>query len=339
MKDPLVSIVIPVYNAEKYLVRCLESVAGQTYRNLQIILVDDGSRDRSGAICREWAARDRRMEYVRIPNSGQAAATNQGMDLAAGRYLFFFDSDDYVDEAIVELCVRSAVEHDADAVAYGRWDLYPNGKRTGMPLRIYKTCYRAGEIRTRLLPELLTYRLGLGMGTCGRMYRRELLERMGLRFDGRSCGGSEDVLFALKFLSEAETVSIVPRRLYHYCHRADSVSAAYRPDRQNQNDRFLEESLAWAGGRSLPRQVTDGLKARYHYYTIAAMKQVLESDLPGKARRRALGEIFRDPMLRQTLTPAVLRLEKPGQRWFFWLLKWRLYHVCGLLLLLKIKTR
>lgn len=331
MTEPLVSIVIPVYNTRAWLDRCLESVTGQSYRNLQIILVDDGSTDGSGDLCRIWTARDSRIECLRIPNSGQGAATNRGIEQARGDYIFFFDSDDYVDNSIVETCVRTALEDHSDAVSYGRWDVRPDGRKTGMPLRISQTCYRGDEIKNRLLPDLLTYRLGLGMGTCGRMYRLALLRELELGFQSRSCGGSEDVLFALKFLAAASAVSILPQRLYYYCRRGDSVSASYRPDRQDQNDRFLQNALAWAKARSLPQQVLTALKVRYHQYTIAAMKQALSAAGNG----RPLNEIFENPILRETLTAEVVDREKLSQRCFFLLLKARCYSLCRLLLRLK----
>lgn len=331
MTEPLVSIVIPVFNTRAYLDRCLEFVTGQSYRNLQIILVDDGSADGSGDLCRNWAERDARIEYIRIPNSGQGQATNRGIEQARGAYIFFFDSDDYVDLSIVERCVKTALKDCSDAVAYGRWDVWPDGRKTGMPLRISQTCYRDDAIKTQLLPDLLTYRLGLGMGTCGRMYRLALLRELDLKFETRSCGGSEDVLFALKFLAAASAVSVLPQRLYCYCRRENSVSAAYRPDRQTQNDNFLKNSLAWAREKSLPRQVLAALKVRYHQYTIAAMKQTLS----GAENREALDEIFRNPLLRETLAAEVLGREKLSQRCFFLLLKARCYPLCRLLLELK----
>lgn len=335
MIGKLVSIVIPVYNTRVYLDRCLESVTGQTYRNLQIVLVDDGSTDGSGDLCRAWAERDSRIEYTRIPNSGQGQATNRGIALARGSYIFFFDSDDYVELSIVETCVRIAQKDHSDAVAYGRWDAWPDGRRTGMPLGISQTCYRGDEIKTHLLPDLLTYRLGLGMGTCGRMYRLDLLRELGLKFETRSCGGSEDVLFALKYLAAASAVSVLPQRLYCYCRRGNSVSAAYRPDRQDQNDHFLQNALAWAQEKSLPRQVLAALKVRYHQYTIAAMKQALSAPLSENEKTDALEAIFRNPLLRETLTAEVLRREKLSQQCFFLLLKARCHRLCRLLLGLK----
>ena len=97
MKElPLISVILPVYRVEKYLDRCLQSITGQTYRNLEIILVDDGSPDRSGAICDAWAEKDSRIRVIHQKNSGGGPARNAGLDLATGELLAFVDSDDYI---------------------------------------------------------------------------------------------------------------------------------------------------------------------------------------------------------------------------------------------------
>ena len=99
MKEmPLISVIVPVYRVEAYLDRCLESITGQTYRNLEIILVDDGSPDGSGAICDVWAARDSRIRVIHKENAGAGAARNTGLDVAAGEIVSMIDSDDYLQE-------------------------------------------------------------------------------------------------------------------------------------------------------------------------------------------------------------------------------------------------
>ena len=94
--QPLISVIVPVYNVERYLDQCVESLIGQTYERLEIILVDDGSTDSSGEQCNAWANRDNRIRAVRQCNAGLAAARNTGLDLAKGEYIGFVDSDDYV---------------------------------------------------------------------------------------------------------------------------------------------------------------------------------------------------------------------------------------------------
>ena len=98
----LISIIIPVYNAEKYLYKCLESVCGQTYQQLEIILVDDGSTDSSGHICDEWAEKDERIGVIHKQNGGVSAARNDGLKASTGAYIGFVDSDDWIDPKMYE---------------------------------------------------------------------------------------------------------------------------------------------------------------------------------------------------------------------------------------------
>ena len=118
----MISIIIPIYKVEPYLRRCLDSVLAQTYTDLQIILVDDGSPDGCGAICDEYAAKDSRIEVIHQENRGLSGARNAGLALAKGEYIAFLDSDDYVDETMYEKLLQVLLENDADIAECGyRW--------------------------------------------------------------------------------------------------------------------------------------------------------------------------------------------------------------------------
>lgn len=115
---PLVSIIIPVYNVEKYLPKCLKSVAEQTYKNLEIFLVDDGSTDKSGMICDTFARNDKRIIVNHKSNAGVSAARNWALDQAKGEYILFIDSDDWIADTLVEYTVKTAIIQEADIVMY-----------------------------------------------------------------------------------------------------------------------------------------------------------------------------------------------------------------------------
>ena len=109
-----VSVVVPVYNVEKYLVRCIQSILSQTYRELEIILVDDGSKDNSSWMCDQLAAKDARIKVVHQENQGLGCARNTGLKNATGAFVAFVDSDDYIGESHIEKLYRSAIETQAD---------------------------------------------------------------------------------------------------------------------------------------------------------------------------------------------------------------------------------
>ena len=119
METELISVIVPVYNVERYLRRCVDSILHQTYRNLEVLLVDDGSTDASGAICDEYAAQEERVTAVHQKNGGLSAARNAGLERAQGTYLCFVDSDDFLDSRMLETLCRDLQEQNADVAVVG----------------------------------------------------------------------------------------------------------------------------------------------------------------------------------------------------------------------------
>lgn len=119
MSMPLVSVIIPVYGVEKYIAQCLESVINQTYNNLEIIVINDGTRDRSAEIAKEYAAQDSRIKVYDFENGGLSVARNRGLEIATGDYISYIDSDDWIDLKLYEVLIDSALTNNADMVKYG----------------------------------------------------------------------------------------------------------------------------------------------------------------------------------------------------------------------------
>ena len=131
---PLISIIVPVYNVESYLKRCIESILNQTFRDFELILVNDGSTDNSEIICKEYALKDERIKYFYQRNKGVSEARNKGIDNSSGEYIQFIDSDDYVDENFLEIVVNRFKRDNSDIVFIGFYNEYNNGE-------IYKSKY------------------------------------------------------------------------------------------------------------------------------------------------------------------------------------------------------
>lgn len=124
---PLISIIVPVYNVEKYLYKCIDSICNQTYKNLEIILVNDGSQDKSPSICDKYMARDIRVKVIHKTNGGLSDARNCGLDIASGEYVGFVDSDDWVDNDMYEILLNNLIDNDADLAECGMKLHYPDG--------------------------------------------------------------------------------------------------------------------------------------------------------------------------------------------------------------------
>lgn len=123
-----VTIVVPVYNTEKYLDECIKSIVNQTYENIEVILIDDGSKDNSPKICDKWAQKDSRIQVIHKMNEGAGIARNTGISNASGEYICFFDSDDYIEPYTIEKSLNALLENNADIVLFGFCDITANGK-------------------------------------------------------------------------------------------------------------------------------------------------------------------------------------------------------------------
>ena len=218
--EPLISAIVPVYNSEKYLRRCLDSLIGQTYRNLEIILIDDGSKDGSGTICDEYAAKDSRVVCVHQQNGGVSKARNVGLSMAQGDYINFPDSDDYLEPEAYEYLMARMKEHDCDAVNFEYYVTYADHETAHrIPDKYYGMFDTEGAHRVVLAGEPFC---------CNKLYAKKLVE--GLRFREDIFRG-EDSLFAHYALEKAERVWFDKRPLYHYVQSEESACrGAFRPN-------------------------------------------------------------------------------------------------------------
>lgn len=127
--QPKISVIVPVYKVENFLDRCVESIVGQTYENLEIILVDDGSPDNCPAMCDKWAEKDGRIKVIHKENGGVSSARNAALDIVSGDYICFVDSDDWIDPGMYEFLYKNSQKYDADISCCGIFDDYDDGTR------------------------------------------------------------------------------------------------------------------------------------------------------------------------------------------------------------------
>lgn len=217
--QPLISVIIPVYNSEKDLPKCLDSVVNQTYCNLEIILIDDGSKDRSGAICDEYAAKDNRIICVHQPNGGVSKARNKGLSLSHGEYINFPDSDDFLDLDAYEYLMARMIEHECDAVNFETFVTFENHEKAHkLSEQYYGLFDTEGAHRVMLAGEPFC---------CNKLYARKIIE--GLQFREDIFRG-EDSLFAHYALDRAKKVWFDERPLYHYVQSGESACrGVFRP--------------------------------------------------------------------------------------------------------------
>ena len=331
--DDLVSIVVPIYNVEPYLDRCITSITKQTYSNLEIILVDDGSPDNCPAICDAWAEKDLRIKVIHKKNAGLGEARNSGISIATGNFIFFIDSDDYLELNAVERCISAVNTSGADSVIFGRNKAYPDGSIAADSKKIKEATYIGQSIKDSLLPSIFDYTHGFGVSACSKMFSLRLIKKYGLIFESERSVISEDTLFSMSYFSKAENVAVISDRLYYYFKNDKSLTNTYKDDRQAKNNEFLEKCIEFAYELGLPEDVSTHIKARYHGMTLGTLMQIVRCDLCKKERRIKLRKIYKDSILRETLTYSVIRLDAMVPRVFWICLKLKCHILCDFLLI------
>ena len=232
-----ISVIVPVYNVEEYLPRCLESILGQTYRDLQVILVDDGSTDGSSRLCAEFAERDPRIECIRISNSGVSAARNRGLEAAKGRWIGFVDADDYIEAGFYETLVTHLTHSDKQIVCCGVRAEDTEGNRIE---RFKGRRFPAGEQDFDRDDALLRYlnpdtRI-LYWAVWNKLYSAELLK--GIAFEnGRVI--AEDFDFTLRCFLRSDGLRYIPDELYHYLVRPGSAITGSRFSKNSFDGMFF----------------------------------------------------------------------------------------------------
>lgn len=232
----MVSIIIPVYKTEPYLRKCLDSVCGQTDRDLEIIVINDGSPDNSKSILEEYLAVDHRIRIIDQENSGLSSARNAGLARASGEYVLFLDSDDWMDTDVCEKAIALAEAEQADIVM---WSYYREYGTVSKPAYIFGTepkVFRAGDpdFPYRMIVGPVEKELGMpqqidrAVTVWGKLYRREIIGDA--LFVDTKIIGTEDCLFNVQVFSRARTVAYLPDAMNHY--RKDnttSLTTGYDP--------------------------------------------------------------------------------------------------------------
>ena len=224
----MVSVIIPVYNAEKFIRRCLDSVIHQTYKDLDIIVVDDGSTDGSGAICDEYAAKDNRFHVIHEKNAGVSVARQVGLDSVRGDYCSFIDADDWAEANMIELMLKEATTKDADIVIcdyYIEKKIVKYRKCENIPYEINSETY---------LQEIL---LGRSFSVLwNKLFKTSVLKKN--RFYPPKLLTYEDTMFLIKTLLDHPKISYIQEALYHYTENIFSIT-------HNLTEKSLKERLVF----------------------------------------------------------------------------------------------
>lgn len=252
MSQPKVSIIVPVYNAEKYLARCIHSLRNQSLTDLEIILVDDSSSDSSLELCKQFSKEDPRIQVIHKPNEGAGKARNAALSVATGQYIGFVDSDDFVAPNMFQTLYEKAELYHSDLVLSGV--LYVGGIMYSEEGECTRKTFFDRDTQFETEEELKELRMGIvgalptdpddskyGSSIWKNLFKNEIIRQNNLTFLSEREVLSEDALFMIDYISCISKATGISEALYHYCRNEDSISKSYKKDRFAQSLVFVGE--------------------------------------------------------------------------------------------------
>lgn len=346
METGLVSVVVPIYKTEKYLDRCLTSIVNQTYRNLEILLIDDGSPDNCPRMCDDWARKDPRIRVIHKQNQGLGMARNTGIEHATGSYICFFDSDDYIAPDTIEKAQRLSASENADIVVYGMCNVSRSGEVLRHNIPTSQThVYRGSAVQDRFLPGLIDNKdltaevqnLTFSAWSC--LFSMELVKKAGWRFVSERELISEDSYSITWLYQYVQCVAVLPEALYYYCENESSLTQTYRTDRFEKIKHFYQESLHMAGQLHYGPTIHSAISGLFLSFSIAAMKQIAAAGIGDAEKKRLLVQITDDTAMQQALADISSRRYGRSRQILFWAMRRKCYGLVCFLVSMKAKKK
>lgn len=284
---PLISVIIPVYNVEQYLRKCVDSVRAQTYRNLEIILIDDGSTDSSSRICDEYAAQDSRIKVIHQKNQGVSAARNAGLKIAKGEYVGFVDADDYIEADMYQYLYHLCVDHQT-SVSVCNYACIINGVKRTMPPISKEGVFPISAALEKLHTQLFSF---------NKLFKKQLVGHIEFSTD---IFIGEDMMFCVAAFDNAQKIAYGPDAKYNYVQNAASATKqTFNPKKMTyfQAANYVLQYAQKRGDSVLQKKI----KSQICYHTVGFLRQIAASggadesiivDLQQKVRAGIMRHLF-----------------------------------------------
>lgn len=341
---PLISIVVPVYNAEKYLDKCLSSLTSQSYKNIEIICVNDGSKDSSLNILKEYQEKNDRVVVIDKANEGVSVARNVALDIAKGEYILFVDSDDWIDISTCEEAVNTLLEENADLVMWPYVKEYKDFSENKVIFKESKIVFdreKTKRLHRRLFglidAELKNPESADALCTIwGKLYKSAFIKENGIRFeDIKNIGTYEDGLFNVEVFKHLNKVVYVNRHLYHY--RKDnetSITTVYKSALAEQRRKLFNLMSDYITTHDLGNEYVKALQNRIALSILDIGLNSLSSNKSCKQKKKEIAIYLLSPEYKEAVKNLELKYFKLHWKVFFWCAKHG--YVFGVYLLLKI---
>ena len=299
MSIPKISVIVPVYNVEQYLDRCIESITNQTLRDIEIILVDDKSPDKSPQKCDDWAKRDKRIKVIhKSINAGLGFARNTGLENAIGEYVTFVDSDDWIDLNMYSDLYLQCKKYNADIIYSGLKRIDDSEHISFLPHPQKHSIYQGCKVQTILLPNIIASEphikedrlIQVSVDTC--LFQKSIIDRWNIRFRSEREIISEDLFFHIDYLPHVHTAIVSPQHYYFYYYNEQSLSSVVRTDRFEKY-KVLHAELTKKSSSAQMQQRIDRILIGY---TRSYLKKIISFPIPYKNKILLFSQICNDPI-------------------------------------------
>ncbi len=328
----LVSVIVPVYNVEKYLDDCIQSLLAQTYENIELILVDDGSNDSSGRTCDEIAKKDSRVRVIHKENAGLGFARNSGLEIAKGKYVTFIDSDDRADKDLISQ-LMDAVKNDAvDTCIGGFKRISENGTvefTEKYDCRIYQNNEVYDELFARMLGSAADKHDAIRMSVWNVLYSMDIIRKNDLMFPSEREFISEDIIWDSEYYKYAQKVKIIDSTAYNYRITPGSLTQKFKPNRFEMVCKLYEELCRIGNDK---RKVVR--LQRQFFVNIRVCLRQEKSSISGKSKHEArerIKKIVYSSTVRKIVAEYPIKDIQLKQKVFLILLKYKMVDVIVLL--------
>lgn len=340
MHIPKVSIIVPIYNVERYLDRCLNSLQNQTLQDIEIILVDDGSPDNCPKLCDKYAKKDNRIKVIHKMNNGLGYARNSGIEIAIGEYIAFVDSDDYVEKNMYEILYNSSKKSGADITLCGYKRI--NNKKISycndvkdIQIKHNNECISVLKGMIGLSDKTQHYDFAVWHG----LYSNKLIQKNNVRFCSERDYISEDIIFHLSIVPLCKNICIIPDCLYCYCLNENTLTTKYKPGRLSANlklCKYIFDYINNGKNNCLKENIQDNIDYLLIDKTISNLSYEVKYN---RKCLSALKEIVNNELVRETIDRYPIRLLSKKQFYLTRLVKMKCIHMLYLIFYLKFKMQ